>query len=256
MGALLPASARVSNHLNNEAGEMEVLPAVIAYDGLSLDVIVNEGREMRNSKQNEISDALLLYYGKYIDYKSAVEAGKDYLENEEALYCPVCLALDMQKLFEDKIVGNIYPFDPTAFKTERNIDNFLLGDSIIEIHKYIKCYYGDTDHYLFTSPCEKPGEDLIACSIPANTLFYSHQKRSFNEKAQTISMYAEQDFDLADYLKCIIIPEKATRYFETLLSKENLTCLKYKTPCNKPPSFYNTIVYQRYMEYIGREVSF
>ena len=238
-----------------EAGKMEILPAVAAYDGIDLYTITDKGRGIISPSADAKIDTLLLYYGKYVDWdKERLKKGEP-LEYDESLYCPICLALDVQKLMEDGKIGEIFPFDPKSHTGSGDPEDYQIENSLEELFRYIRIYYGSVDNYLNGTAeyCPEP-DDVEMCTLKGDALRRLHDRRDFNEKAQTISMRPAEEIELVKYLKCIIMPQKAKRFFQPLLSASHIECLEYKTVTHRAPTFYNAIIYQVYMKYIGKEV--
>ena len=209
--------------------DMPSLGAVVTYDGNIADIIIQN----KNIPENIKID--MLKYGKYSCFDNGTLDSSEKLTNDHAFYCPVCFIYSLDELETEAI----YPCNPELLDVNTRYE-YCLENSHDGIKRYIKVFYHSTENY-FNS---EPRKDLECNRQTASALKKIHSQQSVGDQEHIIYIKFISESQLANALKCVILPEKLLLYctFDELKSRENIRCITYETKINRHPALYNQTV--------------
>lgn len=244
MGELIDYICKTTEPVDEDYRNLSLLPVVIGYDG-------NDAYGIASHLNSNDIDAKQVHtsYGKHSD-----NIGSDNkINNLESfeLYCPILLVYSLENV-DPKDIKEIYPFSIEDFKNESVYDDipeleyFSLGNQVENILKYIECFFGTNEAYLYGQLRQVEKRNIVTRAIG------SLYTKSLNAKVKTI--YVDiKNFQLIDEnLKCIILPERLEVFeeFETLTSRFGIVVKEYKTNTTFHPAWYNYEVAKLLEEYL------
>lgn len=223
------------------------LPVEKAFDSFHIINLINRSASIFSESSCEFSrpSNYIVYYGKNPIIISDKITTDTVLTSSQEYYCPIGMVFNIDQLFDDGHIREIYPFDPLKFEVshdKNSADVFKIDTSFSGIEQYIVYFFGNNFNY-------KAGEDILVNSpgsILSDRIFRMHHHDSVQETALTISIKLDESFDFLKYAKCIVVPDKlmATTTFQKLAKEENRCIKTYPIRRGRLPSIYNEIVEQ------------
>lgn len=228
------------------------LPVEKAFESFYIVNLINRSASISLESSSEFSSPsnYIVYYGKNPIIISDKITADTILTNSREYYCPIGMVFDIDQLFEDKHIKEIYPFDPLKFEVSHDknpVDVFKIDTSFSGIEQYIVYFFGNNSNY-------KDGEDILVNSpgsVLRDRIFRMHHHDSVQETSLTISIILDESFDFLKYANCIVLPDKlmATDTFQKLAKEKNRCIKTYPIRRGRHPSQYNETVEQLCKEF-------
>lgn len=244
----------VVEHFDNTNSVLpETLPLMHSCDGFDCEKIIQDIK-LKPTMCNIFKEELLyFFYGK----PSYPIGEKERYNRTDALCCPVCFIVDIEKVD----IYKVFPFDTGAFKNgmynqfihrHMHINEFEIDNNSRSIRAYISVVFGNNENYLKGNSIQKEVDNTYVNSL----LRMLSAKGAFeiDERSNTIEVICKSAIDISKEVTGIILPEnlKRKKGVSDFIEDYNIKCKTYEVRNMTAPTRYNEVVFQLAVQ-LGKE---